>query len=515
MPRNRISGAQPTFATLGKAKGSKTGNKRAKAGHRVGRRDAFPEDGGHHLLDPRSDDDDESNDETAASKKRRAGSRAARRDRVAAAEKRASSYSASLADDIPSDFSHHSSDAEPDSDDPDRENGRLTRWRDTTARRANTRPAGPARGAGGGGNPDLDEIRRKRAEAAEKRRIESMTIVLDGQETDEERDYHARMAQEQSARVADANAKGKGKGVVRDEPARQQDRTTVTTTTTTTGARLGGPSKEEQLAQLERELADMPPAVRAHELEIAAAKLGIARDDARHSPPRRASTSRQTLDLDAPDAPAARRRRRRRAQRLFIASSASEGDDDDDAGLVDPALLGTSESRAARRRRTLGTDSNGPRSNAVRSIDTGASGTGSANAFVVGGGGELASGSIFTKKKQRSTAGARAASDGSDPGGGNDAGEAPPVPAFVDPRRSLARRKARELSDPPTDAFSSSGGSDDDKDEDEPSERTNRKSKSGTAREGDEFDRIEREMRKRKREYREELRPGYSNPRKN
>jgi len=58
-----ISGPQPTHAALGKAKGSQWGTKRAKAGQRVGRMDAFPEEGGNKLQS-------ESDEEEAMSTKR-------------------------------------------------------------------------------------------------------------------------------------------------------------------------------------------------------------------------------------------------------------------------------------------------------------------------------------------------------------------------------------------------------------------------------------------------------------
>jgi len=54
-----ISGPQPTHSALGKAKGSQWGTKRAKAGQRIGRIDAFPEDGGNKLVLTDSDDEAE------------------------------------------------------------------------------------------------------------------------------------------------------------------------------------------------------------------------------------------------------------------------------------------------------------------------------------------------------------------------------------------------------------------------------------------------------------------------
>ncbi|GAA6062382.1 hypothetical protein JCM10212_003191 [Sporobolomyces blumeae] len=96
----------------------------------------------------------------------------------------------------------------------------------------------------------------------------------------------------------------------------------------------------------------------------------------------------------------------------------------------------------------------------------------------------------------------------------------PKLPAFVDPRAELARRKARELSDPPTDAFSSSDGLGESSEEETGNRKRRKRKGPGTYKRGeddflDELDKIERGMKARKREYREQRRPGYSNPRKN
>ena len=67
--RYGLSGPQPTFAAQGKAKGSQWGTKRAKPGQRVGRMDAFPEEGGQKLVASSEIEDDEEEEEERVRKK--------------------------------------------------------------------------------------------------------------------------------------------------------------------------------------------------------------------------------------------------------------------------------------------------------------------------------------------------------------------------------------------------------------------------------------------------------------
>ncbi|GAA5918452.1 hypothetical protein JCM8208_003796, partial [Rhodotorula glutinis] len=89
------------------------------------------------------------------------------------------------------------------------------------------------------------------------------------------------------------------------------------------------------------------------------------------------------------------------------------------------------------------------------------------------------------------------------------------IAPFVEPRAALARRKMREeMSSPPTSAFSSSDGEgdEDDDDNDSSAAKRRRKKKKGGA---DEFVKLDKHMKRRKRQFREERQPGYSNPRRN
>ncbi|GAA5885285.1 hypothetical protein JCM16303_005987 [Sporobolomyces ruberrimus] len=511
MPRNRLSGAQPTFSTLGKAKGSKTGTKRAKPGQRMRRMDAFPEEGGNRLIDSEEEDDD--NEDGRAQKKIRATSAAAKKARARAADKRASGprtrpCASPLENDETdlfevSSVSSHSSDEEPDSDEPDRESSKVSRYREKVREEKKKRGKGKGKNGpgGGGGNLDTDEIRRKRAEAAEKRLEKAKEIVIDGTDTEEEKEFQARQEKEKRDREGVEKAKGKGKEVAVQKTIVATKGKKKSTTKASEGVRLGGPTNEEELAALEKELGDMPPVLRLKHLKEAAKKLNVKAP----SQPQ-ASTSRQTLEAPGP------RVSRRQQNQLFLDSDPEASSD---GSLVDPSELGTNTSREARRRRTQGNEKTQSTTRRF-SIDTGGSGSGSAARFTIGsgGGGERgkSTSDIFKKKlskKQRLRA--RSGSESEE----DVSFAAPELPDFIEPRKDLQRRKNRDLSDPPTDAFSSSGGSDEDSDEAGTREKGGGRRKKGENSTLDEWDKIEREMKKRKRVYREERRPGYSNPRKN
>ncbi|GAA5838352.1 hypothetical protein JCM11251_004911 [Rhodosporidiobolus azoricus] len=87
------------------------------------------------------------------------------------------------------------------------------------------------------------------------------------------------------------------------------------------------------------------------------------------------------------------------------------------------------------------------------------------------------------------------------------------LPAFRDPRLDLRRRRLRELTDPPTDAFSSSDGGGESSDEGRAGRRRRKEGKK--SKEEEEWEKMERKMGEKKREYREKRGPGYSNPRRN
>ncbi|GAA5865713.1 hypothetical protein JCM3774_004976 [Rhodotorula dairenensis] len=87
------------------------------------------------------------------------------------------------------------------------------------------------------------------------------------------------------------------------------------------------------------------------------------------------------------------------------------------------------------------------------------------------------------------------------------------LPRFVDPRADLARRKRlASLDSPPTSDFSSPS-SDEDSTRDEATKEGGQKARE--ARELNEMRKVEREMKRKKAKFREERRPGYSNPRRN
>lgn len=90
----------------------------------------------------------------------------------------------------------------------------------------------------------------------------------------------------------------------------------------------------------------------------------------------------------------------------------------------------------------------------------------------------------------------------------------PVIAKFVDPRAELRRRKQRELSDPPTDAFSSSDGEGESSDE-ELKARKKVRGESVGGKEAEEMAKEEKRAAERRRKAREERIPGYSNPRRN
>ena len=432
--------------------------------------------------------------------RRRATSSVGTAARALAATKRASyshtrPRSPSL-DGLPSDVSSvssHSSDEEPDSDDPDRESSKYSRWKEKARKAQSKKEQGNQRAGTSAGvsnrdeNSEMDEIRRKRAEAAEKRLQQDKTITIEGTDTEEEREYQARKQKQRAQEKGTSNVeKGKGKEVVARKKVVKKK-----TQDEAKGRCLGVSPEQEELVKLEAQLSDMPPALRNKYLKEAADKLKIA--------PPRASTSRRRSASSSSPAPEPQPR-----PQLFNRSQSESSDED----LVHPDEIGTDKTREARRRRTQG---NKKRTSSGFSVQTGASGSGSAATFTTGGGGHDDD-SIFQPRKHskqrrqpsRSPSPPRPARRRADP----------TVPQVVDPRVDLAKRKARELSDPPTDAYSSSNGESDDDD------GKKRKKGGGKRKKGDDdllddIEKMEREMNRRKRIYREERRPGYSNPRKN
>ncbi|GAA5912889.1 hypothetical protein JCM5296_003896 [Sporobolomyces johnsonii] len=414
--RHGISGPQPTFAALAKAKASSWGTKRAKAGQRVSRMDAFPDEGGKKLV--------ESSDDEMTTKGRRASSSLAAKVRAHAATKRSFPARTGLrsppAFDLPSgvdsvsSVSSHSSDEEPDSDDPDRESSKTRRWNEKVAA-AKAKSEARKRGKGRQSQDDQEQderekLRKARLAAAEKRAKESRTIVIDGTDTEEEREWQA-MTDAKGA-VSSRAGKCKAQGALGEKA-----KSTSRSSTKGKGRTLGFSSDKEEEKDGDATM------------EVKASNRAI----------------------------------------LFNPSSSASSDSDEDLRKS----KAVSKVKAPRK----------PRKSLAFSSDSGAD-------------------------------------------DGDDAAPAPSppgpssyahlnLPSFTDPRAALAKRKARELSDPPTDAFSSSGGSDADEGPNGRIKGKGAKKAGGGGDLGDEFAKMERRMKLKKRKYREERRPGYSNPRRN
>lgn len=436
--------------------------------------------------------------------RRRATSSGSTAARALAASKRAS-YSRTRPrspnlDDIPSDVSSvssHSSDSEPDSDNPDRESSKLIRWKEKDRKaQSKKQPGNQKIGTAARARnevSEMDEIRRKRAEAAEKRLQLDKTITLEGTDTEEEREYQERKKkkEQEKGKPVDASRKGKGKetNTMKKKTVKMGKGDVVERTNS---------KKQDGVGELANQIFDMPPAIRNKYLKEEADKLKVA---APH-----ASTSRRRSSASPSPSPEPEPQPR---PQLFNPSHSESSDDSD---LLHPDEIGTDKAREARRRRTQG---NKKRSSTGFTIQTGASGSGSAATFTTGGGaraGRNDDNSIFKPRKHSKQRRQLSRSPSPPPPARRRA--APTVPQFVDPRVDLARRKARELSDPPTDAYSSSNGESDDDD------GKKRKKGGGKRKKGeddllDDIEKMEREMNRRKRIYREERRPGYSNPRKN
>ncbi|GAA5883126.1 hypothetical protein JCM1840_004393 [Sporobolomyces johnsonii] len=411
--RHGISGPQPTFAALAKAKASSWGTKRAKAGQRVSRMDAFPDEGGKKLV--------ESSDDEMTTKGCRASSSLAAKVRAHAATKRSSLARTGLrsppAFDLPSgvdsisSVSSHSSDEEPDSDDPDRESSKMRRWKEKVAA-ANAKSEARKKGQGRQSKDDEEQderekLRRARLAAAEKRAKESRTIVIDGTDTEEERE---RRAMTDAKRAASSRA-----GKCEDQGALgEKAKSTSRSSTKGKGRTLGFSSDKE-----EEDDGDATMEVKSNNRAILFNPSSSDSDEDLRK-------SKAVSKVKAP----------RKPRKPLTFSSDSDADDGNDAA---PAPSPP-----------------GPSSYAHLNL-----------------------------------------------------------PSFTDPRAALAKRKARELSDPPTDAFSSSGGSDADEGPNGRIKGKGAKKGGGGGELGDEFAKMERRMKLKKRKYREERRPGYSNPRRN
>ena len=431
--------------------------------------------------------------------------------------------------DIKAVVSAHESDLEPDSDDPDRDSTRVARAK--AAKRAAAAPA-PAAGPSRDRGEDLQsEMRRLRAEAAARRVERSKVVeVLDSDE--EERALEAEQEQlaagpnlvraptasgKAVAGAAQDKGKGKGKGRKGKKGAQAKGRT------------LDEPSDEGDDAALKG---------------LEAFKRSKKAGTAAAAP--RASKSRAKGKSKAKD-------------NIALFNPASDDDNLDSDGSL-PSLADLQQRTEPRRRPPPPRPRTQPRPSTSKPLDARAqrrartSGR-SADAFINnsddereadrwGGGTVIATGGSGSgtvrlrgvrsrgrrleerveeeeedeqdepppprRRRARSASGSPAAQASPPTQDYSHLGIAP----FVDPRAALARRKMRdEMSSPPTSAFSSSDGEcDDDVDDDSSAARRRKKKKKGAA---DEFVELDKHMKRRKRQFRDERQPGYSNPRRN
>ncbi|GAA6018837.1 hypothetical protein JCM10207_000257 [Rhodosporidiobolus poonsookiae] len=575
----RLSGAQPTFTSLGKAKGSKKGNRRAKAGGRVSRRDAFPKAGGRALGGESSDDDDEDEEGEEDEDEEELPKRATRKSassavgtnlRASAAARRAKqsgSHDLDLdldLDDNVSDVSSHASEdsADADSDDPDRETGR-DRKKTRQAQKAQERRDGAyavdaaqarhrAPDAQNGGGGAAAQLRRLRAEAAERR-------------------LQAALKPSNTIVIADSSD---------DEPQPQPK----------PSPDADGPSSP-RTSQVQLYRAPPPPQTlrglrTQQKKERAAAKRALKRAE-EGLPPARPRGKKKTLkdmkggrrldgegmsegDDEALEQLEAFKRRQRvvggeegggkgkgkgkgKAKEALFRSDDDESSgveqDDSDDNLRDPsaalsapraprASTSASASTSKRRRSTSSTSASGtragPSSRALKRARTSGraldefqgtddeSEAGEEGAVVVetGGGRVKLHGAARGKGTGKGKGRARTPKEDEDAAEEEEEEDEPDyshlgIPAFVDPRRDLARRQMREWTDPPTDAFSSSDGEGDGSGDEAPRAKKGSKGKGKKEGERAEMEKMDRHMAEKKRTFREERGPGYSNPRRN
>ncbi|KAJ8295713.1 DEAD-box ATP-dependent RNA helicase 35 [Rhodotorula toruloides] len=531
--RSGLSGPQPTHTSLGKAPGSKWGTKRAKAGQRVRRKGVFPtsdEEGGtghakgmgRKLVS--SDDEDA---EAAGSKGQRASSSRASETRAFAALARTTS--ARRRSPRPAASDSEDSEDEIDWSLGDKRLGRKRREVGSSDPDASLSedvhsdlevkavPPPPPQPPLRTDSPDAAALRRLRADAALKRLEKSKVIeVLDSTEEDEVKQQELERLQAGPDSLGPRREKGKSvspkgkKGGKKGKGRRLMDSDGDGEDVEQFRQRM----KREAEAKKRREKAKEVGAngrlfrkgsVEAEELKPLdfAAAAGENDSEADLQPldrPARATAS------SASTSPPRRTRRRRTSP---PPSSSSDSDDADNQHY---------DARALRRARTSGkaasefiNDSDDERDAAVRGggqwIETGGSG-GRVRIGAAGGGagGAAKMGKKPAERKKKVVKPARedSSDDDSDnaPGPSSDYAHLN-LPRFIDPRADLARRKKRELSSPPTSAFESSDG-------EGPRVVSGREQD-----ELDKFERLDRRMKRKKAKYREERRPGYSNPRRN
>ncbi|GAA6055980.1 hypothetical protein JCM3770_000759 [Rhodotorula araucariae] len=522
-PRSGLSGPQPTFASQGKAPTSGWGVRRAKRGTgAVSREGAFPEGSGQRLA-LSSTDENESDESPAARVRKRlpaAASSAAVLARCTAAEARAlrppdlflpADRNDDDDDDLKPLVSPHASDVEPDSDDPDRDSSRVLR----------TRAAAAAAGAATAPREEepvpaedpLAEMRRLRAEAAARRAERSRIVqVLDSEEEarvrDEERRRldagpqlvglpRGRVQSEEKGRAKGKTKgkKGAGKGRRLDEADESDNALRGLEAFKRRKAARGGPgapigvARETGKGKGKATDSFSDPGMDDDDDIRAAFPADDLPDPAgitAHARPRASTSARGAFPEPASDARAQRRARTSgRATAAFVNDTDDEREADARAG---GALIATGGAGAGPFR--------------VRAAQATGEATGKAAGSLPAA--AAARESSADEAPPRPHAHCRPSSASASP----RAAVAPAtedyshlgIPDFVDPRATLARRKKRKLPSPPTSAFSSSDGGD----------NLTPRSKAP-----DEFAAVEKRMRRKKRAYRVERGPGYSNPRRN
>ncbi|GAA5846191.1 hypothetical protein JCM11251_007992 [Rhodosporidiobolus azoricus] len=623
--RNVLSGAQPTFSAQGKAKGPKKGTKRAKPGRRVGRKDAFPEEGGRTLMNSSDEDADE-----MSSKGRVASAKSASRARAIAASSRSSfSRSSALTGDrhaLPagdleeldendfvevSDVSTRASDGEEvDSDDPDREvrrGGREERWLKKVRERQGLVSNEPTSGKAklqrlfreeadeeeeGEEEDEATRLRKARLarfdsipHPAQKNTVEGKTTVIDLADSpdDDHLDLENKtLPPRLSPSFGRASSSLSLSGISPGPSSPQQYPPAAQLWTRHEGSAhsqtlLGLKKQRERERREERKAAKLAEKLSNGEVVVPPARKkqkgmgdGKGRRLCDSDGEGEAAMEIESLSANGggerggAKGEGAKGKERERKKRKLLNRSSDEDDEDDnsDFGRSGPSSLHSksrsmkratnastsASSRAARRARTSQQDPSGfvntsdeEDGNDGVVIDTG--GTGGMGSFSLSGGKKTrkSKGKGQTKDSEQ----VRYAKD-------NQKGKkriAPPLssedevdhpadleeedqlasnapstdsdapsrnvdlPAFRDPRLDLRRRRLRELTDPSTDAFSSSDGEGESGDEGRAAR--GRRKEGGKSKEEEEWEKMERKMGEKKREYREKRGPGYSNPRRN
>ncbi|GAA5998749.1 uncharacterized protein JCM10292_007205 [Rhodotorula paludigena] len=550
-PRTGFSGPQPTFAAQGKAPSAGWGTVRAKKGTgSVSREGAFPEGQGNRLV-LSSSDEAESVDEPPNKRRRRISASGPSKQSLRATAATARSLRLpslelddSAAEQEPlSDVSDHKSDLEPDSDDPDRESSRARRQREkaalqrTVPDRARTQQEGVE-------EDDAARMRRERAEAALRRASASQVVVL--LDSDEEQraveEEQKKLEAGQQLVGGRATAKGqeregvnggkgkKAKGGMKKGKGRrlvETDESDGVLDDLAAFRRRRARQKEQVDGDALRDKgkgraveALFNPDSDVDELDDGDFE-GHPSDDDLPSPAeiaRRPSTSstksttrrkprrtRQTPSPAVDDRAARRARTSGRDAAAFINDTDDEREEERRGGGVVLHTGGVGGGTIRLRGPRNGGDS-ADRDAAASTSRTAHRGS-SQDAFE-----EDEDGGDKRHPAPKPAKRALGRSASGTPLADADAYSHLGISQFVDPRADLAKRKKRALSSPPTSAFSSSDG-------DDASLATRQRRTKGLLRkerdEMDEFAAVDKRMRRKKREYREERKPGYSNPRRN